>query len=342
MSDFSGSQSSEARVPSRPSLLTDSDLQQGKAPSLSVLAALSDSPAPAQKKRATRSLVLGFGIAGAALCAFVAMLSINNITTGHEAAVATAPELKGGAVISETSTPTPVKEMTAAVPASAPHWARLEELPATGAGAAAAAGLAGAAGAGAVALSTAGSTEAAAAVRPVAKAPEAPSETRQSPTREAGAARETRTAREGRGAREAQDARKAREAREARAARTARAAAEPRPGARPSATVAAVRPAAAAAPGVAVAAAAAAAPAEAPRPGGPDADVDLIAALVQHMSGAGAGAGGEPTIADLVTRCKALPGAEAQRCLRRICDNYWGRAEACPRSAASPEVAARR
>lgn len=75
-------------------------------------------------------------------------------------------------------------------------------------------------------------------------------------------------------------------------------------------------------------------------PAGADADVDLIAALVQHMQ-RDPRHPNELTIADLVTRCRALPGSEAQRCLQRICENYWGRAEACPRSAAPNDIASR-
>ena len=75
---------------------------------------------------------------------------------------------------------------------------------------------------------------------------------------------------------------------------------------------------------------------------GNDADVDLIAALMQHLNREDAVDGNTPTtIADLVGRCKGLAAAEALRCQRRICDNYWGRAEACPRSLAPRDVAVR-
>ena len=43
---------------------------------------------------------------------------------------------------------------------------------------------------------------------------------------------------------------------------------------------------------------------------------------------------GETTIASLVARCKVQAGNEALSCQRKICENYWGRAEACPRSLA--------
>ncbi len=76
--------------------------------------------------------------------------------------------------------------------------------------------------------------------------------------------------------------------------------------------------------------------------GGDDADVDLIAALMQHLNRQGSPDGAVPTtIADLVGRCKGLSVADAQRCQRRICDNYWGRAEACPRHLAPRELAVR-
>lgn len=66
---------------------------------------------------------------------------------------------------------------------------------------------------------------------------------------------------------------------------------------------------------------------------GADADVAIMTALMNHMNETNAGAGGSsnPSIADLVRRCRGLPAAEAQACQRRICQGYWGRAEACPR-----------
>ncbi len=76
-----------------------------------------------------------------------------------------------------------------------------------------------------------------------------------------------------------------------------------------------------------------------------DADVELITALVQHMDREAAERQGPTSIADLVDRCKAQPGDEALRCQRRICNNYWGRADACPASlaptAARRDIAAR-
>jgi len=72
-----------------------------------------------------------------------------------------------------------------------------------------------------------------------------------------------------------------------------------------------------------------------------DADADLLAALMAHMSSQG-GAGhaaaprnstkpmDQPTIAKLVKRCESLKGEEAVQCRRRICDGYWGKAQACP------------
>lgn len=88
---------------------------------------------------------------------------------------------------------------------------------------------------------------------------------------------------------------------------------------------------------------------EAPRTtAGKDPDVDLLAALMAHMSGNGNVAQGaaaprgsqnkpvdEPTIAKLVQRCQALGGDEGRQCQRRICDGYWGKAQACPAKLAS-------
>lgn len=63
-----------------------------------------------------------------------------------------------------------------------------------------------------------------------------------------------------------------------------------------------------------------------------DADVEIMAALIGHMNESGAASGtADASIADLVRHCRSLPGAEAQACQRRICQGYWGRAEACPR-----------
>lgn len=111
-----------------------------------------------------------------------------------------------------------------------------------------------------------------------------------------------------------------------------------KPGTAPTTTTASAR----AAKGATVAAAGTAAAAAATASTG-DADVDLIAALVQHMNRqeAQGTARGEVTIAELVGRCKSLAGDDALRCQRRICENYWGRAEACPRSLAPRDVAAR-
>ena len=76
---------------------------------------------------------------------------------------------------------------------------------------------------------------------------------------------------------------------------------------------------------------------------GRDSDVDLIAAMVDHLQGTNkpslptasastrAGKGERPvTIAKLVRDCKRLGGAEAVQCRRQICDGYWGKAQACP------------
>jgi hypothetical protein len=64
-----------------------------------------------------------------------------------------------------------------------------------------------------------------------------------------------------------------------------------------------------------------------------DADVEIMAALMSHMTesaGNGKETAGESSIADLVRHCRSLPGTESQACQRRICQGYWGRAEACP------------
>lgn len=84
-----------------------------------------------------------------------------------------------------------------------------------------------------------------------------------------------------------------------------------------------------------------------------DPDVDLLAALMAHVATTGAQNGGtgaqtvsvvssgtssrepaksldEPTIATLVKRCESLGAEESRECRRRICDGYWGKAQACP------------
>ena len=68
-----------------------------------------------------------------------------------------------------------------------------------------------------------------------------------------------------------------------------------------------------------------------------DADVDLIAAVMRHgdAPAAGRNASGETaapsSIASLVSRCKSLGGDEAKACRQRLCEGYWGKAEACPK-----------
>lgn len=71
-----------------------------------------------------------------------------------------------------------------------------------------------------------------------------------------------------------------------------------------------------------------------------DADVDLLAALMAHVSGNEVTAAGPvrstrvarsaPTIAELVRNCDAMAAAAARHCRQRICDGYWGKADACP------------
>lgn len=75
---------------------------------------------------------------------------------------------------------------------------------------------------------------------------------------------------------------------------------------------------------------------------GTDADVDLIAALVQHMNRrdtAARGAGSK--VDDRMARCAALPAEDARRCQRRICDSNGARVEACPHHRAPRGAAAR-
>jgi hypothetical protein len=64
-----------------------------------------------------------------------------------------------------------------------------------------------------------------------------------------------------------------------------------------------------------------------------DADVEIMAALMTHMneSAAANATSADGSIADLVRHCRSLPSADAQTCQRRICQGYWGRAEACPK-----------
>jgi hypothetical protein len=70
---------------------------------------------------------------------------------------------------------------------------------------------------------------------------------------------------------------------------------------------------------------------------GKDADILLLSALLAHVSrdaqGAPTGSQAQQTIAQIVQRCEARGGresVEANECRRRICDGYWGKAQACP------------
>ncbi len=73
-----------------------------------------------------------------------------------------------------------------------------------------------------------------------------------------------------------------------------------------------------------------------------DADVALLSALLKHIERDGASEAASPqtrlTIAQLVHRCDGSAGqqdaSESVACKRRICEGYWGKAEACPRSLA--------
>jgi hypothetical protein len=79
-----------------------------------------------------------------------------------------------------------------------------------------------------------------------------------------------------------------------------------------------------------------------------DPDAELVAAIMARMEGshgandrmATASSERSHTIAALVRDCNALPDSgSALACRRRICDGYWGKAQACPRSMA-PQAAA--
>lgn len=79
---------------------------------------------------------------------------------------------------------------------------------------------------------------------------------------------------------------------------------------------------------------------EAREAGARDPDVALLAALMAHESGTDAAptktpravftSPNEGSIAALVRRCNGLAGAESRQCQRRICEGYWGKAQACP------------
>ncbi len=90
-----------------------------------------------------------------------------------------------------------------------------------------------------------------------------------------------------------------------------------------------------------------------------DPDVDLLAALMAHAASPAsaaqkpvhrradgrekAGAPDDLSIAKLVQRCEEMQGSKAAECRRRICEGYWGKAQACPapRPAAKGEAGAR-
>lgn len=72
-----------------------------------------------------------------------------------------------------------------------------------------------------------------------------------------------------------------------------------------------------------------------------DPDAELVAAIMARLEARGAAAMPTrvpergSTIAALVSDCQALPDpANALACRRRICDGYWGKAQACPKSLA--------
>ena len=104
-----------------------------------------------------------------------------------------------------------------------------------------------------------------------------------------------------------------------------------KPGAKPAAKPAATRSTRAAEPPLASPAAAVPAARAAKTA---DADVVLLSALLAHVSRSGQASTlaeqDQLTIAQIVQRCEARGGEEARECRRRICEGYWGKAEACP------------
>ncbi len=71
---------------------------------------------------------------------------------------------------------------------------------------------------------------------------------------------------------------------------------------------------------------------------GPDSDVELLEAMVAHLQGqepalrpgASSADAGPQTIARLVEECKRLGPEQMRKCRQKICEGYWGRAQACP------------
>lgn len=68
-----------------------------------------------------------------------------------------------------------------------------------------------------------------------------------------------------------------------------------------------------------------------------DADVLLLSALLDHVSTEGQGeplaSSNQVTLAQIVRRCESRGGksaAQVRECRRRICEGYWGKADACP------------
>ncbi len=80
-----------------------------------------------------------------------------------------------------------------------------------------------------------------------------------------------------------------------------------------------------------------------------DADVAVVSALIgsRHTHDGVVSATAQQqqqqptTIAGLVRQCRALDPAEATACRRRICDGYWGKAQACNTAAAERKTAQR-
>lgn len=72
-----------------------------------------------------------------------------------------------------------------------------------------------------------------------------------------------------------------------------------------------------------------------------DPDVVLLDALIARM-GARSSVPSTQTISELVKICQSTDSIEALLCRRRICDGYWGKAQACPADLAPRRRAATR
>jgi ribosomal protein L40E len=81
------------------------------------------------------------------------------------------------------------------------------------------------------------------------------------------------------------------------------------------------------------------------KPAEDDPDVAVVSALIGTARERGAEvtapARQRPTIAGLIRQCNALKPHDAGACRRRICDGYWGKAQACPAAAVEHKTAQR-